>query len=692
MKRVFAHIGFSMAVTLLAVQLLPDRLWVGITAGLAVLFAVSLCLKKYRQAVTVPLCFGSALFACLLLIFSVSAIAHPQLALDGERCETSFYLLDSGTQDDYGNYVYDAKTTSIKADGAQQNIKISVSLPAEANVDCYEIVTAELKFSSVANNAVNSYGRWGNNVFLTASATRIEPVGKSVFSAAKPILALRKSIVSSLMSLMPGDNGALSVAMITGIKDYLSEYANSCFRAVGASHIMAVSGLHLTAVTGIVLFLIKKFRIKDRAGGIILIVSVLVYIVLAGFSKSVVRAGIMMIILTSAKFFMRRGDSLNSLGLAVALICLNPFAVFDVGAVLSVLAVLSLITLYPVFSRSFKKNSLTDTDCFPVREYAKNTVLGIVSGIFVSLSVMVYTVPAMLVFFGYVSVGSVVSNIFVVPLSGVLMPLALLTYIVGLTKISFIILPFSKLTDFVAGITLKIVENFASFGGTTAFSKYFGIIISAVLVVVAFAFLLRNKRLIRLTAALSCAVVLVTVVVADTAFSPQATLYFSSGGAVAVCDSDSTVVTNVHSSVDCYEMTDFLMTRGRKISFLLCDSDNYYAVKLTQNIHTDVIVTDEFDDNIMTNAHYNSLQIKNTFTAKVSDDVSFSYDGTDSEFSVCGLTVSVGSTFDDDINLLRNKRIIRDRHGTVYLSDGSVVYDIKNKDTFGVRRQNIWQE
>ena len=129
MKRVFAHIGFSMAVTLLAVQLLPDRLWVGITAGLAVLFAVSLCLKKYRQAVTVPLCFGSALFACLLLIFSVSAIAQPQLALDGERCETSFYLLDSGTQDDYGNYVYDAKTTSIKADGAPQNIKISVSLP-----------------------------------------------------------------------------------------------------------------------------------------------------------------------------------------------------------------------------------------------------------------------------------------------------------------------------------------------------------------------------------------------------------------------------------------------------------------------------------------------------------------------------------------------------------------------------------
>ena len=367
MKRVFAHIGFSMAVTLLAVQLLPDRLWVGITAGLAVLFAVSLCLKKYRQAVTVPLCFGSALFACLLLIFSVSAIAQPQLALDGERCETSFYLLDAGTQDDYGNYVYDAKTTSIKADGAPQNIKISVSLPAEANVDCYEVVTAELKFSSVANNAVNSYGRWGNNVFLTASATRVEPVGKSVFSAAKPILALRKSIVSSLMSLMPNDKGALSVAMLTGIKGYLSEYANSCFRAVGASHIMAVSGLHLTAVAGIVLFLIKKFRIKDRAGGIILIASVLVYIVLAGFSKSVVRAGIMMIILTSAKLFMRRGDSLNSLGLAVALICLNPFAVFDVGAVLSVLAVLSLITLYPVFSRSFKKNSLTDTDCFPVR-------------------------------------------------------------------------------------------------------------------------------------------------------------------------------------------------------------------------------------------------------------------------------------------------------------------------------------
>ena len=69
MKRVFAHIGFSSALTLLILNLVSVRFVPVITAGLAAVFAASLALKKYRQAAAVPVCLGSALFACLLFMF-----------------------------------------------------------------------------------------------------------------------------------------------------------------------------------------------------------------------------------------------------------------------------------------------------------------------------------------------------------------------------------------------------------------------------------------------------------------------------------------------------------------------------------------------------------------------------------------------------------------------------------------------
>ena len=45
--------------------------------------------------------------------------------------------------------------------------------------------------------------------------------------------------------------------------------------------------------------------------------------------------------------YKEKADALNSLGLATALICINPFAVSDTSAVLSVLSVLGMLAIKP---------------------------------------------------------------------------------------------------------------------------------------------------------------------------------------------------------------------------------------------------------------------------------------------------------------------------------------------------------
>lgn len=119
MKRVFAHIGFSTAVTLLAVNLIGIQAVPAAAVGVGILFFVSLLLPRYRRALAVPLCFGAALFACLLYITVYQATVAPALALDGVEAQSSLYLTSLPVVKQ-GSYVYTAKAVRILADGAPQ--------------------------------------------------------------------------------------------------------------------------------------------------------------------------------------------------------------------------------------------------------------------------------------------------------------------------------------------------------------------------------------------------------------------------------------------------------------------------------------------------------------------------------------------------------------------------------------------
>ena len=80
-------------------------------------------------------------------------------------------------------------------------------------------------------------------------------------------------------------------------------------------------------------------------------VFVMIYMALTGFTSSVIRSGIMMIIYLIGKEFFYESDSLNSLGIAALFMCLpNPYASGDIGMILSFSATLGIIILYPVLS------------------------------------------------------------------------------------------------------------------------------------------------------------------------------------------------------------------------------------------------------------------------------------------------------------------------------------------------------
>ena len=91
MKRVFAHIGFSFAVSMLLLNLINSiKKTLIISAGLAILFIASLAVKKYRQALAVPLCLGAAVFACIFLCFHIRMLQIPRPPLIIKARNVSF--------------------------------------------------------------------------------------------------------------------------------------------------------------------------------------------------------------------------------------------------------------------------------------------------------------------------------------------------------------------------------------------------------------------------------------------------------------------------------------------------------------------------------------------------------------------------------------------------------------------------
>ena len=353
MKRVFAHIGFSFAITLIVLNFLEIEAAFAILAVAGVAFAVSVFIRKTRRSLSVPLCMFAAVFASAIFISSYYSVFLPQKSLDSETVSAEFYIVDLEEHRN-DSYYYTVKTSYIDKDSAPQNIKLTIKSEKKIDAGYYQKINGRIKLRLIAENGFASYGSFGNGEFLSGNLLDFDVTNESVFSLNKFILNQRENIKSLIYSSIKSPENSIIIALLIGDKSEIPNNIKENFKYSGVSHIMAVSGLHLAVFCGTVSVLLKKLRIPKVLQVFITLSCVIFYMALAGFSKSIIRAGIMMIVMLCGRLFNERSDALNSLGIAVFLICLNPFAVTDAGALLTVTAVLGLIIIDPMLIRLYK--------------------------------------------------------------------------------------------------------------------------------------------------------------------------------------------------------------------------------------------------------------------------------------------------------------------------------------------------
>ena len=146
----------------------------------------------------------------------------------------------------------------------------------------------------------------------------------------------------------PGRDRDVAEAMLLGVKTKIDFETLSAYSALGAIHILSVSGLHV-GLLYMGLSLLLGFLLKRRPAGPYVFFGLMMallwcYAGISGFSLPVLRSAWMFSVILFAKTFLRRQESLNTLAFsAFVLLFLHPASLFDAGFQLSYLAVWGLI-------------------------------------------------------------------------------------------------------------------------------------------------------------------------------------------------------------------------------------------------------------------------------------------------------------------------------------------------------------
>jgi competence protein ComEC len=210
-------------------------------------------------------------------------------------------------------------------------------------------------------------------------------------------------------------------ALTLGYKRELDTETKRIFSASGASHVLAVSGLHVGIVFWVIT-LVFGFLQKQKSGRIffmILSISILwFYAFITGLSPSVMRASAMFSIVVIGDNLNRKSNIYNSLAAsAFILLLLNPSNLYDIGFQLSYSAVFGIVFLQPKLEKLI---------------FVKNKFLRFFwSLITVSIAAQIATFPITTYYFGQFPTYFWITNTFVIPAVMVLIPIGILLLFVS---------------------------------------------------------------------------------------------------------------------------------------------------------------------------------------------------------------------------------------------------------------------
>ena len=408
---------------------------------------------------------------------------------DGTQENASFYLKDLSIEADASSFVFSGSSaettdalsqTSGSADANQMSALISSQKTTSQTNEIQEIfgknasVLCYLQKDEALPKA-GCYVRVFGEVSPFLQATNPGEFDAAAYYRRRDCLfALRKTEITAqtktygqleeffsqlryesdalFWKLLGEKNGATASAMVLGLKKGMDSEVKALYQGAGISHLLAISGLHLSLIGAGLFGLLKKVRLPAALSAGISALILIAYAQLTGMGISTRRALVMFLLFLAAGLLKRTPDLPTSLAVAALFLLVpRPQRILDAGFQLSFSAVIGIAVMIPVLQDGWE-------DAAPSLRVANGVTDGVVGwnlvraaiaracrflrkNILAGMGITMTMLPFLLIHFYEWSPWSVLLNLAVIPLMGILLPcligLQLVARLTALAQMAF---------------------------------------------------------------------------------------------------------------------------------------------------------------------------------------------------------------------------------------------------------------
>ncbi len=176
------------------------------------------------------------------------------------------------------------------------------------------------------------------------------------------------------------------------------------FITTGTIHLLAVSGLHVGMIYGLLVFFLRRFRLFKSKAKLYVLPLLWGYACLTGLSPSVVRASLILSMITVGNAFERDNHHVNLLAASACLILwANPRVLYSLSFLLSYSAYAGLVVIYPFLLHLPGKLPRIRRKIY--------------TSICVTVAAQLPTLPFSAYFFHTINLSSLLSNLIAVPIA-----------------------------------------------------------------------------------------------------------------------------------------------------------------------------------------------------------------------------------------------------------------------------------
>ncbi len=305
------------------------------------------------------------------------------------------------------------------------------------------------------------------------------------------VIPTKKFVKKIFAETLDQPHQALLAGFVLGERRQIPEEIYQMFTRTGTLHLLAVSGFNVGVILLFLLAIVKLLRIPKWINLVILLLGILLFSFITNNQPSVVRASIMAALFLLGFYLEREPNFVNIISFAALLILFySPLSFFEVSFQLSFAATFGIGFMIP------KIENILPQSNFPLKRTIKNWFIIPIS---VSIAATFFTLPLNSYYFNRFSPVVVVSNLILVPLTGLAVIIGCLSSILGVFSLSLAKI-ISACNWVLLTLTLEVVKFFSAFSWSqikVSSPTTFSILVFFLLLILAI-FSLESKKVLKI--------------------------------------------------------------------------------------------------------------------------------------------------------------------------------------------------